>query len=163
PVHRGLRYGMNILADENIAAVEEAFGPLGRLTTLPGRSIDRAAVRSANVLLVRSVTAVGCDLLDGSDVRFVGSATAGLDHIDAGWLGSRGITLAHAPGCNATAVAEYVIAAILEIADRRSVDFRAQVLGVVGVGHTGSRVVRLAEALGIPVIQNDPPRAAHTG
>ena len=73
---------MKIIADENIPAVVEAFGTLGEVTLLPGRSLRARDVRAADVLLVRSVTRVGRELLEGSRVRFVGSATIGFDHVD---------------------------------------------------------------------------------
>ncbi len=103
---------MIILADENIPSVQEAFSELGDLGTMPGRSISARSVRDAGVLLVRSVTKVNRALLEGSRVRFVGSATAGTDHVDAEWLRGRGIELVAAPGSNAESVAEYVAAVL---------------------------------------------------
>lgn len=150
---------LTIVADENIPLVAEACAAWGPARLLPGRAIDAAAVQSADVLLVRSVTPVDAALLKESRVRFVGSATIGTDHIDRAYLAERGITFAHAPGSNAESVVEYVLAALLLVAVRRGVALRGRTLGVVGCGQIGSRLVPRAEALGLRVLQNDPPRA----
>jgi erythronate-4-phosphate dehydrogenase len=150
---------MRIVADPNIPFVQEAFGPLGEVRLVPGREITAQAVRDADALLVRSVTPVNAALLDGSTVRFVATATIGIDHVDQKYLSMKGIGFASAQGSNANSVAEYVVAAMLEMARRQKFRLRDKTLGVIGVGHVGSRVVRNAQALGMRVLQNDPPRA----
>ncbi|HXI83947.1 MAG TPA: 4-phosphoerythronate dehydrogenase PdxB [Verrucomicrobiae bacterium] len=150
---------MRIVADPNIPLVQEAFGPLGEVGLVPGREITAGSVRDADALLVRSVTPVNAALLDGSSVKFVGTATIGTDHVDQAYLSAEGIGFASAQGSNANSVAEYVVAAMLEMAHRQRFRLRDKTLGVIGVGHVGSRVVRNAEALGMRVLQNDPPRA----
>jgi erythronate-4-phosphate dehydrogenase len=149
---------MRIVADPNIPFVHEAFGPLGDVRLVPGREITAGAVRDADVLLVRSVTPVNASLLDGSRVKFVATATIGFDHIDREYLSQKDIGFASAQGSNANSVAEYVVAAMLELAHRYKFRLRDRTLGVVGVGNVGSRVVRYAEALGMRVLLNDPPR-----
>jgi erythronate-4-phosphate dehydrogenase len=149
---------MKIVADPNIPFVKEAFGLLGKVDLIPGRQITPAAVRDADALLVRSVTPVNAALLDGSRVRFVATATIGFDHIDREYLSQRGIDFASAQGSNANSVAEYIVAAMLELAHRHKFRLRDKTLGVVGVGNVGSQVVQYAEALGMRVLQNDPPR-----
>jgi erythronate-4-phosphate dehydrogenase len=154
---------MKIVADPNIPFVREAFGPLGEITLISGREITGLAVRDADVLLVRSVTPVNAALLDGSRVRFVATATIGTDHIDTGYLVNHEIGFASAAGSNANSVAEYVIAALLELSEQHKFRLAEKTLGVVGVGHVGSRVVRYAQALGMRVLQNDPPRQEAEG
>jgi len=149
---------MRIVADPNIPFVREAFGPLGEVRLVPGREIKAGAVHNADALLVRSVTPVNAALLDGSPVKFVATATIGTDHVDQAYLSTKGIGFASAQGSNANSVAEYVVAAMLEVAQRRKFRLRDQTLGVIGVGHVGSRVVHNAQALGMRVLQNDPPR-----
>jgi erythronate-4-phosphate dehydrogenase len=150
---------LHILADENIPCVDAAFGTLGTVERCSGRSIGPAAVRDADVLLVRSVTPVGADLLDDSSVRFVGSATIGTDHVDRDYLAERGIAFAHAPGSNADSVADYVVAALLTLARRRRCSLEARTIGVVGCGNIGGRLARRLPALGATVLRNDPPLA----
>lgn len=155
---------MRILADENIPCAREAFGPLGELRLMPGRSISRADIagrgsEGIDALIVRSVTRVGEALLAGGRVRFVGTATIGTDHLDLEWLASNRIECVSAPGCNAESVAQYVAAALCVLsgdADRLLAGAR---LGVVGAGHCGSRVARVGRALGMTVLECDPPLA----
>jgi erythronate-4-phosphate dehydrogenase len=154
---------MLIVADPNIAAVEEAFSGLGEVRLVPGRDWNRDRVRDAELLLVRSVTRIDAALLEGSRARFVGTATSGLDHIDRDHLERRGIGFAAAPGSNATAVAEYVLSAVLVLAEARGLMLGEATAGVIGCGRIGSRVVGLFSALGIRCLVHDPPLADLTG
>src|SRR3546814_11138950 len=98
---------MHILADENIPLVDEFFAGFGEIRRMPGRSINRAALENVDVLLVRSVTRVDREMLEGSAVRFVGTCTIGTDHLDLGYFEQAGIEWASAPGCNARGVVDY--------------------------------------------------------
>ena len=149
-----------IIADENIPFARRAFSELGTVTTLPGEAITAAAVETADAVLVRSVTTVDASLLDGSPVRFVGSATTGTDHVDTEYLNEAGIAFVHAPGANAASVADYVVAALVELSVRAGEPLRGKTVGIVGCGHIGSRLARRLPALGLDVLRNDPPRAA---
>lgn len=148
---------LTIVADENMPRVAEWFAPLGTVRTLPGRAIDASDLRDADVLLVRSVTRVDRALLEGSRVRFVGSATIGTDHLDLDWLAGAGIAVAAAPGCNANSVVEYVLGA-LSVLDGRleALLARRQRVAVIGLGNVGGRLARLLAALGIDVVGCDP-------
>ena len=148
---------MRIVADKNIPLVSEAFSAHGELCLLEGRTLSPADVRDADVLLVRSVTRVNRALLDGSTVRFVGSATSGIDHIDAPYLQERGIEFVHTPGNNARSVAEYVISILSCLSASQSASLHGKVLAVIGYGNIGQRVVKLAETLGMVCLVNDPP------
>jgi erythronate-4-phosphate dehydrogenase len=154
---------MKIIVDENMPFGREAFGQLGDVITMPGRKITREAVRHAEALAIRSVTKVNAELLEGTAVRFVGTATIGVDHVDRVYLERRGIGFASAPGSNANSVAEYVMTALLVLGHRKGFRLEGATLGVVGVGNVGSRVARKAEALGMRVLRNDPPLARATG
>lgn len=152
---------MKIVADPNIPFVREAFGAHGDVVLIPGRQITAGAVRDADALLVRSVTPVEEVLLAGSRIRFVATATIGTDHVDVRYLEVLGIGFASAAGSNANSVAEYVVAALLELARRGRYRLRDRSLGVIGVGNVGSKVVRYARALGMRVLQLDPPLGLH--
>ena len=154
---------MFIIADENMPFAAEAFSNLGEVRLVPGRDMKAETLRGADILAVRSVTRVDRALLDDSGVRFVGTATIGMDHVDRDWLAGRGIGFSSAPGCNAVSVAEYVTAALFVLRERLGFSLRGKKLGIVGVGNVGSRVSQRAEALGLEVIWNDPPLAASTG
>ncbi len=150
---------LRILADANIPLATEAFGGLGTVRTRPGRDITRAELGEIDVLLVRSVTPVGDRLVAGTPVRFVGTATAGTDHVDRSALARRGIAFASAPGSNAASVVDWVLAGLLAVAADRSEALAGRTLGVVGVGEVGGRLVPRAQALGLDVVACDPPRA----
>ena len=140
---------MKIVADENIPCVTDAFASLGEVALRPGRAMSAADVCDADILLVRSVTRVGPELLEGSRVQFVGSATIGFDHVDLDYLHARGIGFATAPGSNATSAAEYVVSALLVLAERDGFSLEGKRLGIVGCGNVGSRVRSRLEVLGM--------------
>ena len=147
---------MKIVADRDIFQVESLFSPLGELILLPGREITPAHVRDADALLVRTVTRVNEFLVRDSAVRFVGSATSGVDHVDRDYLAEHDIHFCHAPGCNADAVVNYVIAAMAWLAEKDSFDWRRLSVGIVGAGNVGSRLAQLFSGLDMSVAIHDP-------
>lgn len=142
-----------LVADDAIPHLDDAFG---EVTRVRGAEITTKHLEHADGLLVRSVTRVDAALLKGTPVRFVGSATAGVDHVDVRALTRAGITFAHAPGCNARAVVEYVLAATLGHGELRGP------VGVVGFGQIGRRLTTALRRLGFEVWVCDPPRAEST-
>lgn len=148
---------MKIVADENIPSVTEAFGSLGEVVLVHGRSLRPEQVMDADVLLVRSVTRVDERLLAGSRVRFVGSATIGFDHVDREYLAARGIGFATAPGSNATSAAEYVVSVLMVLSGQLGFRLAGRTVGIVGCGNVGSRVRARLDALGMTCHVNDPP------
>ncbi|CAI8822086.1 Erythronate-4-phosphate dehydrogenase [Pseudomonas sp. IT-P12] len=154
---------MLIVADENIPLLDAFFARFGEIRRVPGRSIDRATVEQADVLLVRSVTRVDRALLEGSKVRFVGTCTIGTDHLDLDYFQQAGITWSSAPGCNARGVVDYVLGSLLTLADIEGADLTQRTYGVVGAGEVGGRLVKVLQGLGWNVLVCDPPRQAAQG
>ena len=154
---------MKIVADANIPFVRECFSSIGEVTVMGGREMTPWLVADADILLVRSITPVGVDLLAGSKVRFVATATIGFDHVDLDFLRRNKIGFASAPGSNANSAAEYVIAGLLEIGRRRHLKLEGTSIGVIGVGNVGSRVARKCAALGMRIYLNDPLLQRQTG
>lgn len=154
---------MQIVADENIPFVREAFSAFGAVASYPASALTPKVVREADVLLVRSVTRVDAALLSGSRVRFVGTATIGTDHIDLPYLASRAIGFSSAPGSNATSVVEWVLASLFHLAVLRDAPLAGKAIAVVGVGEVGKRLVPRLDALGMRVLQVDPPRSRREG
>ena len=154
---------MKIVCDDKIPFLRGVFEPYAEVVYLPGAAICAADVRDADALVVRTRTRCGRALLEGSTVRVIASATIGYDHIDTAWCEEHGIEWANAPGCNSGSVAQYVGSALGVLAERFGLDLSGLTLGIVGVGHVGSKVARLAERLGMRVLLNDPPRAAAEG
>ena len=153
---------MRILADENIPMLE-MFEQHGQLRRVAGRSLDRAVLGDAEVLLVRSVTQVDRALLAGSQVKFVGTCTIGTDHLDLDYFAEQGIGWASAPGCNARGVVDYVLSSLLTLAERDGVDLTQCCYGVVGAGQVGDRLVKVLRGMGWQVLVCDPPRQQREG
>jgi erythronate-4-phosphate dehydrogenase len=154
---------MLIVADENIPLLDAFFAGFGEIRRVPGRSIDRATVEQADVLLVRSVTNVNRALLEGSKVRFVGTCTIGTDHLDLEYFNEAGITWSSAPGCNARGVVDYVLGSLMTLAEIEGLDLTQRTYGVVGAGEVGGRLIKVLKGLGWNVKVCDPPRQAAEG
>lgn len=151
---------MKIWVDENIPMGVEAFADHGEVTRFAGRGLARADLAEADALIVRSITRVNAGLLEGTPVRFVGTATIGTDHIDQEYLRGRGIGFSAAPGCNANSVGEYVAAALTHLEIRKGFALEGKTLGIIGHGHVGKQVEGKALALGLRVLKSDPPLKA---
>ncbi len=149
---------MKIVADQNIPEVKHAFASHGDVELVNGRELSAEQLVNAEALVVRSVTRVNADLLQGSKIKFIGSATIGTDHVDLDYLQKNNIAFANAPGCNATSAAEYVIAAALHVAEIKQLVLPGMKVGVVGYGNVGSRVTKKLAAFGCEVAVYDPPR-----
>ncbi|MGY2168102.1 4-phosphoerythronate dehydrogenase PdxB [Pseudomonas gingeri] len=154
---------MLIVADENIPLIDAFFAGFGEIRRLPGRAIDRAAVAGADVLLVRSVTPVSRELLEGSAVRFVGTCTIGTDHLDLDYFHEAGIHWSSAPGCNARGVVDYVLGSLLTLAEIEGAELARRTYGVIGAGEVGGRLIKVLRGLGWKVLVCDPPRQAAEG
>ncbi len=149
----------NIVADENMPLVEALFGDYGSIRKVNGRKLCADDLIDADILLVRSVTQVNSTLLKNSRIKFVGSATIGTDHIDEEYLARSQIHFAHAPGCNANSVVQYVLSALAFAGRLTALLAGSQQLAIVGVGNVGSRLARVCEILGINYKPYDPLRA----
>lgn len=148
---------MKIIIDANIPFIKGVLEPYADVVYLHESAIDAEAVKDADALLVRTHTRCNASLLDGSSVKFIGTGTIGTDHIDLPYCASKGIAVVNAPGCNAPAVAQYVVAAIDSLLDGEPT--QGKTLGIVGVGNVGSLVDRWARSLGMKTLLCDPPRA----
>ena len=147
---------MKIVADENLAFTDYFFAEFGEVEHKAGRTLTHADVAQAKALLVRSVTQVNPALLADTSLEYVGSATIGTDHLDIEAIEKRNIQWANAAGCNAQAVAEYVIAALLHLRPELLDAGQSFSLGIVGLGNVGSRLAAMAKLLGWSVIGYDP-------
>lgn len=154
---------LKIVADKAIPFLEGVFDPYADMTYLSGDKIGPEDVRDADVLMVRTRTKCNADLLEGSKVKFIATATIGTDHIDFPYCDSKGIVVRNAPGCNAGGVMEYVFSALYGLASRKSISLQGDTIGIIGVGHVGSLIERMGRALGFKILKCDPPRAEAEG
>ena len=147
---------MKIIADENLAFTDYFFSEFGDIQHKAGRTLTHADVKDAEALLVRSVTQVNEDLIYNTALKFVGSATIGTDHLDIPLIEQQGITWSNAAGCNAQAVSEYIITALLKLQPELIHSNENFTLGIIGLGNVGSRLAVMAKLLGWNVIAFDP-------
>jgi erythronate-4-phosphate dehydrogenase len=154
---------MKIVIDHKIPFIRGLFEPFADVVYVPGSDIRREHLMDADCLLVRTRTRCDQKLLEGTRVKFIGTATIGFDHIDTHWCTGNGIRWTNAPGCNSGSVAQYIASALLVTARRRNFNLKDKTLGIIGAGHVGTKVEKTALALGMRVILNDPPRARAEG
>ena len=154
---------MKIVADIDIPFLEGVFEPYAEVFYKKGDEIVREDLMDADVLMVRTRTQCNADLLEGTPVKMVTTATIGMDHIDREYCKSKGIKVANAAGCNAGGVMQYVFSAVYGVAARKGIKLEGATFGIVGVGNVGTKVEELAHYLGFNVLRCDPPRAAAEG
>ena len=150
---------MKIVVDQNIRGAASTFGRHSRLEVVDGRKLRAEQLVDTDVLIIRTTTRVDKQLLQHSNVGFVGTTSIGTDHLDIDWLERNGITWASAPGCNADSAAQYTLAMMWLACERLGCRLTDQRVGIVGRGNVGSRVQRLLAALGVESVANDPPLA----
>ena len=154
---------MKIVADRHIPFLEGVFEPYAEVTYMDGPAISRNDIIDADVLVIRTRTKCNASLLDGTRVSMIATATIGTDHIDLDYCREHGIQVHNSEGCNAGGVMQYVFSALYGVAARKGIKLDNAVLGIIGVGHVGSKVEAMARYLGFEVLRCDPPRAAAEG
>ena len=151
---------MKVIVDNKIPYIAGEIEKIAdKVVYLPGDAFTQEEVKEADALVVRTRTHCNRDLLEGSQVKFIVTATIGFDHIDTEYCHEAGIAWTNCPGCNAGSVEQYIHSVLLLLKREKGVKLEETTLGIVGVGHVGSRVKRMAESLGMKVLLNDPPRA----
>ena len=149
---------MKIVVDDKIPYIRETICQLAdEVVFLSGAAITADDVRDADVLVVRTRTRCNRQLLEGSKVQLVLTATIGYDHLDTEWLQSAGIRWSNCPGCNSGSVAQYVECSLLLLEQQKGLQLNQSTIGIVGCGHVGSKVKAVAERLGMRVLVCDPP------
>jgi len=154
---------IKVVADHKIPFLKGALEKVAKVVYLPGNQISNKDLLDADALITRTRTLCNRELLEGTKVSFIASATIGYDHIDTAYCEHSGIRWTNAPGCNSSSVQQYVVSTLLYLACERNLNLRKMTLGVIGVGNVGKKVLSAGEALGMKVLLNDPPRARREG
>lgn len=154
---------MKIVSDDRIPFLKGVLESYADVLFIPGNRIDRKTVSDADALLIRTRTKCVESLLKGTNVKFIGTATIGFDHIDIAFCNKNNITWTNAPGCNSSSVQQYITAALLKLENDHDFILKGKILGIIGAGNAGSKVEKIAKALGMNVLINDPPRARREG
>ncbi|MGB3727088.1 MAG: 4-phosphoerythronate dehydrogenase [Glaciecola sp.] len=149
---------MKILVDQAMPYWQDYFSSLGDVESFKAGDIHKHQLSNVNVLLVRSTTKVDGALLQCMpNLRFIGTATAGYDHLDIAAIESKGIAWSAAGGCNASAVTQYVICALLSLACKDGFLLSHKTIAIVGYGNVGKRVTKGLTGLGATLRIYDPP------
>jgi len=154
---------MRIVADDKIPFLRGVLEPYSEVIYLPGKSIDKNVLKNSDALLVRTRTKCSPGLLDGTNVKFIGTATIGFDHIDTAWCEKAGIAWTNAPGCNSSSVQQYIASVLFQVSLKGNFPLSGKTIGIIGVGNVGSKVEKIAGLLGMKILLNDPPRARAEG
>ncbi|MFA7494646.1 MAG: 4-phosphoerythronate dehydrogenase PdxB [Proteiniphilum sp.] len=154
---------MKILADAHIPYLKGVAEQFGEVEYLPGNQFTRDTIREKDALIVRTVTHFDEEILSGTKVKLICSATIGFDHIDTAWCDTHGIAWRTAPGCNAASVEQYVTACLLYLSKIHQFKLNKKTIGIVGVGNVGGKVEVACKKLGMRVLLNDPPREEQEG
>lgn len=154
---------MKIVADKHIPFLEGVFEPYAEVVYIDGRSITHEDLIDADAMIIRTRTKCNADLLEGTRVRIIATATIGTDHIDLPYCADKGIEVHNAEGCNAGGVMQYVFSSLYGVAARKAIKLDGFNFGIVGVGNVGRKVEAMARYLGFNVLRCDPPRAEAEG
>jgi len=154
---------MKFIIDDKIPYIQGALEPFGEVLYLSGPKTTPEIVRDADAIITRTRTICNEQLLAGSAVKIIATATIGFDHIDTEYCDKAGILWTNAPGCNSKSVEQYIASALFILAERKGFELKGKTIGVVGVGQVGSKVARVCELFGMNVLLNDPPRAREEG
>lgn len=154
---------MKIIIDDKIPYIKGALEPFADVVYLPGSQTTSEVVKDADALITRTRTKCNRQLLEGSNVKFIATATIGFDHIDTEYCREAGIKWTNAPGCNSGSVEQYIASALAVLSEKHHFALSGKTIGVVGVGNVGKKVARIAKAYGMKVLLNDPPRERTEG
>ena len=154
---------LRIIADNKIPFLQGALEPYAEVVYMPGSEIEQKHLVKADALLIRTRTKCSEKLLKATAVKFIATATIGFDHIDSAYCESRNIQWTNAPGCNASSVQQYIASLLIHLSRKYEWLLQDKVLGIIGVGHVGSKIEKLAFTIGMKVLLNDPPRERAEG
>ena len=154
---------MKIVADIDVPFLNGVLEPYGEVVYKKGMAITHEDVVDADALILRTRTICNAELLEGSSVKLIATATIGTDHVDFDYCNSRGIEVQNAAGCNAGGVMQYVFSALYGVAARKGIKIDGSTIGIVGVGNVGKKIEKMAEYLGFNVLRYDPPREEAEG
>ena len=154
---------MKFIIDDKIPYIQGILEPFADVEYIPGALISAKDLKDADALIVRTRTKCDRELLEGSSVKFITTATIGFDHIDSEYCKEAGIQWTNAPGCNAESVNQYIISALTHWSEIKNTQLNGKTLGIIGVGNVGSKVAKSAKTLGMNILLNDPPRARKEG
>jgi erythronate-4-phosphate dehydrogenase len=154
---------MKIVADDKIPFLKGVLEKYAEVFYMPGDLISNTDLKNADALITRSITQCNEELLSGTSVKFIATATIGEDHIDKDYCKKNNITWTSAKGCNTAAVEQYFTAALLALTEKYNIELTGKTIGIIGVGNVGKKIQKVSKLLGLNVLLNDPPRERAEG
>ena len=108
---------MKVIVDNGIKSIKDIISLLDgldsiKLVFLNSSDFNNTNIKDADILLIRSTVQANELLLANTNIKLIGSATAGHDHIDIDYLKNNDIKWFYAPGSNALSVTNYVMSSI---------------------------------------------------
>lgn len=149
---------LTLIIDDHIPFLKGILEPFSKVIYVKGGQIDHELAMQADGLIIRTRTNCNAALLEGTPVKFIATATIGIDHIDTEYCEKKGISWFHAPGCNASSVRQYIASALSSVALTNNYSLKGKKIGIIGVGHVGSKVAQMVKVFGLIPLLNDPPR-----
>ena len=143
---------MRIVVDANMPLGKEFFSTVGDVIAVPPREIKREHLLTADALVVRSVKKITGELLENTPVKFVGTCTAGYDHLDIATIESLGKYWCNAPGSNANSVVEYIFSVFAAL----DLSWCSATVGIVGCGQVGGLLHQRLKRLNVECCCYDP-------
>lgn len=154
---------MKIIIDDKIPYIQGVLEPYAEVHYIAGAKVTADDVRDADAIITRTRTCCNAELLAGSSVKFIATATIGFDHIDTEYCALNNITWTNCPGCNSGSVNQYIASALLSLSVKHNIPLDESTIGIIGVGNVGKKIAHTAQAFGMKVLLNDPPRARAEG
>lgn len=151
---------IKVIADQNLYQLEKflpkeidlkLYNPIQGIPDISG--VDALLLRTASKLNAQTFPDLPPSL------KFVGTGSSGSDHVDSDYLSSHNIKFVDALGCNARAVAEYVMTSLLLWSQEKSIDLKEFTYGIIGVGKAGTAVTKIFDSFELNYVLYDPPRA----
>ncbi len=147
-----------VIIDSDIPFIEGILEPYCEVLYLKGDKISNDHLLDADALIIRTRTKCDYDLLKGSKVKAIFTATIGTDHIDTDYCKINQISVFNAAGCNAYGVVQYVLTSIFALCRFHNSPANERKLGIIGAGNVGERLAQIADSIGFEVMRCDPPK-----
>ncbi|MFV0289342.1 MAG: 4-phosphoerythronate dehydrogenase [Mangrovibacterium sp.] len=149
---------MRIVIDDKIPYIQGVLEPFAEVIYKNGGKINHSDLINTDAIIIRTRTICNAELLEGTSVKFIATATIGFDHIDTDYCKNAGIFWTNAPGCNSGSVLQYIASALVYIANSSKLNLCDKTIGIVGVGNVGKKIAAFCHTIGMKVLLNDPPR-----
>ena len=151
---------MKVVVDKDIKNFIDLVNELDGLqdikfTYVTSKEINNDLYRKDSLTLLVSTTKIDKKLLENSSVKLIGSATAGIDHVDIDYLESSQIRWFYSPGCNSSSVVHYVLSSIGYL-KKINVMNEDSIIGIIGCGNVGSKLRLILNKLKIKNMICDP-------